>query len=120
MQPVDLSTFDASRAWTLREAISSDKLNLRGRRPSLAVVQRWANPRRGCQPTGKDGRAIVLPTVATGRERLTMPEWVDWFVATRTAILVEHSRKLNVPPSTAEVQKRGRDAMKRMGRPVSA
>ena len=114
MQDANLDIFEAARAMTLREAISSGRLNIRGRKPTLAVVQRWANPRRGCHPVGESGPQLVLPTVLTSRERLTMPEWVDWFVASRASILVASARKLIVPPTNAELEKRAEAAKARM------
>lgn len=118
MNGVDLNTFDASRAITLRQAISSGKLNLRGKMPSLPILQRWANPRCGCRPLGKDGPVLIFPTVATARLRLTMPEWVDWFVKQRVAIIVDGSKRLVIPPTDAEVKERAHAAMRRMGRPI--
>jgi hypothetical protein len=91
---VDLATFDASRAINLRDAIRSGILNIRGKRPSLQVTQRWANPNRGCMPIGDAGPRLVLPTVQVGRERLTMPEWVEAFVRERAALMVDRSRRL--------------------------
>lgn len=118
MQDVDLGTFDSSRSITLRQAIDANLLSFKGRKPSLALVQRWANPRRGLLPTGPSGRRLVLPTVLTGREKLTMPEWVDWFVAQRSAALVENARRIIAPVARTEAERRGREAMRRMGHAV--
>lgn len=91
---IDLSTFDEQRAITLRDAIQAGYLNVNGRRPSLQVVQRWANPKRGCRPIGLAGPAIVLPTVTMGKSRLLMPEWAQAFQRERRAVAVDRARKL--------------------------
>lgn len=92
MEP-DLETFEMASAWTIGDAAKSGVLDIRGKRPNLQQVQRWANPRRGYQPIGKDGPTLVLPTVKVGREYLTMPDWVQWFANARTAAFIERAKK---------------------------
>lgn len=111
---IDFDTFDAGRAITLRMAIDTGKLTFRGRKPTLALVQRWANPKRGCSPLGPTGPRIVLASVLTGRERMTMPAWVDEFVRERTGAMVQAARKLSIPPSPADLEKRSEAAKARM------
>lgn len=120
LAPIDLATFDASRALTLRQAIDTGRLAFRGRKPTLSLVQRWANPKAGCRPLGPGTTQIVLPTIITGRERLAMPEWVDWFVRERSRLMVEAARKMLVAPvpppvpSAARMASRDRRATKRL------
>ena len=85
----DLAQFDDSRAWTLREARESGKFDRHGRRPHLRQVSQWA--KRGLRPF-PGGPVIVLPSIRSGRNRLTMPEWVDYFVKARQAALAEQAR----------------------------
>lgn len=91
---VDFDSFDESRAITLRAAIHANLLNVKGRRPSLQVVQRWANHKRGCRPIGQIGPKIILPTVLIGKERFLMPEWVEAFQRERQAVIVDRAKRL--------------------------
>jgi hypothetical protein len=114
METIDLNTFDQTKALTLRDAAATGKLNNKGRKPGLSLLQRWSNPKRGRQPVGPGGPRIVLPTIITGRERLTMPEWVDWFVRQCTAVMIQANRELTVPPSQAQLEKRAEAAKARL------
>lgn len=87
-QLVDLTTFDLSRAITLRDAVRAGLLNLKGKRPNVQVAQRWANPNRGWLASAR-GPRLVLPTVKHGRERLLMPEWCEAWMRERAAIVVQ-------------------------------
>ena len=111
---IPIDGFNAARSLSLRDVMVSGRLAMRGRRPSLQIIQRWANPKRGYAPIGREGPVLVLPTVISGREKLTMPEWVDWFIAERRRIIVEHTRKLVVPATDTEVARNAARAMERM------
>lgn len=89
----DLATFDVDRAISLREVANGGTLSIRGKRPSLQMTQRYANPKRGCLPAGSQGPRIVLPTVLVGKERLTLPEWVSWFAAKRREIMIGRAQQ---------------------------
>ncbi len=91
---IDLATFDEAKAITLRAAANSGRLSQKGRRPSIQMVQRWANRKRGFKPVGLNGPTIYLATVKTARELLTMPEWVDAFVSESQRIRIEWTRRL--------------------------
>lgn len=90
---IDISTFDLAKAITLRDVIACDKLNFKGKPPSLEVVQRYANAKLGYRPIGSSGPRVVLPSVMTGRERLTMPEWVDAFLAEVRRVMLAGCRQ---------------------------
>jgi hypothetical protein len=77
----NLNAFDFATAWTLRQAAESGKFSYKGKRLGVSLLQRWANPNKGRLPIGSQGPRVVLPSLLTGRERLVMPEWIDWFVA---------------------------------------
>ena len=81
---IDPNTFDHARAWTLRDAANSGKLNVYGKHPSVQMVQRWAM---------KHGPRLILATVRIGRELFTMPEWVDAYVLARTAAQIGCKRR---------------------------
>lgn len=51
----------------------------RGRKPSVAELARWADPRKGCRPAGPCGPRIVLRTIRRRGARLTLPVWVEDF-----------------------------------------
>jgi hypothetical protein len=91
---VDLDTFDPARAISLRDAIQAGYFTIKGRRPCLQVVQRWANPNRGCAPVGENGPRLILPTLKVGVSKLTMPEWCEAFVRERQAMIIERAKKL--------------------------
>lgn len=110
----DLTTFDASKALTLRQAIDTGRLTFRGRKPTLLLVQRWSNPRIGCKPLGPGGPCLVLPAIITGREKLTMPEWIDWFVRERSTLMIDAAKRLVVPVSQAKLEERAEKAKQRM------
>lgn len=92
MTQIDLAAFDAQAALSLREAC----VHLRGRSKggkkkdaSLAVVQRWANPKRGWEIEVEGRRFyLVLPSVKVGGERLTMPAWVKAFETVRLRLSI--------------------------------
>lgn len=94
MNLVDLSTFDLARAITIRDAVRAGLLNMKGKRPSYQMAQRWANPNRGCWPAGGNGPRLVLPTVKHGRERLLMPEWCEAWLRERAALMVGAAREM--------------------------
>lgn len=54
---------------------------MRGRNgpPNVSTVRRWANPKCGCWPQGKDGPHLLLQTVKYNGEVLTTAEWVEEF-----------------------------------------
>jgi hypothetical protein len=75
---IDLhATFDPTQALNLTQA--AKRLKTRKGHLHLEIVQRWANPERGCRPAGRDGPVLVLPMVRVGGRRLTMPAWVEAF-----------------------------------------
>ena len=69
---IDLqATFDERQALTMADAARL----LRGRRgnPAVAVLRRWASPKRGCRV----GQLVLLfPAIKHGGQLLTMPAWV--------------------------------------------
>lgn len=90
---VDLGTFkigDSIDLYTACEII----LRGRGGKPlSLGVAQRWANPKIGYRPLGKDGPAMVLPTVIWSGQRRLMPEWAERFEAMRRELGSQKAKK---------------------------
>jgi len=54
-----------------------------GRAPSVETVRRWAGPKRGCYPQGRQGPQLVLMTIRMNGELLTLPEWVEAFEEAR-------------------------------------
>jgi hypothetical protein len=50
-----------------------------GKAPSVETVRRWANPKRGCWPQGKEGPQLILLTARVNGELLTTEAWVKAF-----------------------------------------
>lgn len=82
---IDIDDFDRAKAVSLTEAAKL-MCGKGGKHPSVETLRRWANPERGCRPSGPDGDRIVLPTVRLGGELLTMPAWVEWFEQMRVRL----------------------------------
>lgn len=116
MQP-DLTLFDPAASWTIKDAANSGLLNVRGRRPSIQVVQRWASRKRGHRPLGEHGPTIYLPAIKYGREYLTMRVWVEWFATERQRLIVERMQRLQAaargPATQEQLEKRAAEARKR-------
>src|SRR5262245_3592761 len=113
-----LSEFDPAAALDLAEASRLIPGRRRGERAALAVVQRWANPRRGCPTRG--GR-VVLPTVMIGGQRLTLAAWVEAFQRARVWL---GTTTVTAPPA-GRTERQGRaghrracDELGRAGFPV--
>jgi len=54
-----------------------------GKRPHVASMRRWANPKRGYRARGSLAAPIVLRTVRIGPDVCTLPEWVEEFERAR-------------------------------------
>lgn len=98
--------FDLNRAIGLAKA-SHQMRGKGGKSPSVETVRRWANPKVGCYPAGKEGVLLVLQTHKLNGEILTMPEWVADFEAARVKL---SARQVAAPaPRQRSSKKRARD-----------
>lgn len=80
-----VTEFTMSRAIGLTDAARLMR-GRRGKNPAVETVRRWANPARGCYPSGQSGPQLVLRTHRVNGELLTLREWVEEFERARAAL----------------------------------
>lgn len=81
-----------------------------GKPPSVESVRRWANPKRGCRPRGKDGPQVLLMTIRVSNELVTLPEWVQAFEAKRAQLGLRGAQPAAPPVSDRTRQAENRRA----------
>ena len=78
---MNYENLDPSQGLTIRDI--REHLGFRGpsgKQLTLQTLRRWSNPKRGCQPIGKDGPIILLPMLKINGGLITMPDWLEWFL----------------------------------------
>jgi hypothetical protein len=105
------TTFDSRRAVNL---IGAAKLmrGVGGKHVHKDVVRKWAAT--GCKV---GGQLLFLPSVKMGRERLTMPEWVEAFESARVRLGL---RAVPVPRPAARSNRSAAAAQRRAERELAA
>jgi hypothetical protein len=102
---VNEKPFDLKRAIGMAKA--ARLLRSRGgKAPNIETLRRWANPKKGCRPTGADGPKLFLRTVRIGNELLTMPEWVEHFEAER----IRQGERQPLPPRPPSNRRRAAES----------
>lgn len=100
-----MTSFDIHKAINLSKAA----LLVRGKGGNPITVEtlrRWANPKRGCFPAGKEGPRLVLPTHKANGEILVMPDWVTWFEEERARLSERGPKPAPAPMPTTKQRRR--------------
>lgn len=112
---------DISRAIGLTEAAKLMR-GRGGKSPSVETIRRWANPKKGCWPAGKEGPQLLLRTVRYNGELVTLPEWVQEFERLRVALGLREPLPPSERPrpmrSRMAAHRRAEEALDRMGEEI--